>query len=390
MKTNTQEGDAGESHSVEERKGLVTCRAGLERVVAEELRDLDVEVTRIGTRAVFIRTDLTGIYRANLGLRSALNVLVPIRSFHARNYDMLYFQSRKTFWHKMFAVDRNLRIDVNGGSSQLRNTEYVVHRIKDGIVDTFRKLCSGQRPSIDKRNPDVHIVAHLDGPRVTLCMDTSGQPLFKRGYREEHGEAPLKEDLAAGILALGGWRGDKPLCDPMCGSGTLLYEAWMRAAGLAPNLQRKFGFTSLYEYDSRAHTTAMTQLRSRQNPPSSELRMLGVESDPGSFRVSEKIQREYFPEAPLTLRQGDFRDLGTLPPETFVVCNPPYGKRIGRDADLPKLYRDLGNFLRIPDGFRRAAIFTAYPDAVEALGIPPRKTISLYNGAIPCQLLCYG
>src|SRR5690606_7952937 len=149
--------------------------------------------------------------------RSGLSVLLPIRTFNARNYDLLYFQSRKTNWHKLFSVDKSLRIDVNGGSDVLRNSEYVVHRVKDGIVDTFRKLSAGVRPSVDKSEPDIHIVVHLDHTRVTLCIDTSGLPLFKRGYRLQHGVAPIKEDLAAGILQLSGWDQKSSLTDPMCG-----------------------------------------------------------------------------------------------------------------------------------------------------------------------------
>ena len=234
------------------RPAIVVCRGGLESVAADELQKLGVSVRKIRTRAVDVETDLAGIYRANMALRSALNVLLPVRSFNARNYDILYYQSRKTNWHKLFPVTARLRINVKGRSGTLRDSRYVIHRVKDGITDTFNKLFDA-RPSIEKRDPDVHVVVHLDEHRVTLAIDTSGVPLFKRGYRAGHGEAPIKEDLAAGILALSGWDGTSPLVDPMCGSGTFLFEAWMRAARIAPNRGRKFGFEMLHGYDPELH-----------------------------------------------------------------------------------------------------------------------------------------
>ncbi|MEE3178210.1 MAG: class I SAM-dependent RNA methyltransferase, partial [Verrucomicrobiota bacterium] len=206
--------------------GFVLCRGGLEEVVVKELRELEIEVVARRKRAVEIVTNLAGFYRANMGLRSALNVLRPIRSFNARNYDLLYYQSRKTNWHKLFPVDARIRIDIKGHSPKITHTRYAIHRVKDGITDTFRKLCHGVRPSIEKRNPDVHVVVYLEKHRATLALDMSGTPLFKRGYRIEHGEAPMKEDLAAGLLSLSGWDRRSPLLDPMCGSGTLLFEAW--------------------------------------------------------------------------------------------------------------------------------------------------------------------
>jgi len=167
--------------------GIVICRGGLEPVVADELRALDIEVTAIRKRAIDIATDLGGFYRANMGLRSALNVLKPFRSVNAPNYDIPEHPSGKPEVHKPFSVEPRLRIDVKGGSHKLTHTRYVIHRVKDGITDTFRKLCGGARPSIDQRDPDLHIVVYLDADKTALAIDTSGIPLFKRGYRIEHG-----------------------------------------------------------------------------------------------------------------------------------------------------------------------------------------------------------
>ncbi len=367
-------------------EGLVGTRAGLEKSVAGELKSLGIPVTRIGRRAVFFRTDLAGVYRANMGLRSGLNVLLPIRTFNARNYDMLYYQSRKTNWHKLFPVERTLRIDVNGGSDELRNSEYVVHRVKDGIVDTFRKLAGGIRPSIDKRDPDIHIVVHLDAHRVTLCLDTSGQPLFKRGYREAHGIAPLKEDLAAAILRIAGWDGTTSLIDPLCGSGTFLFEAWMKAANKAPNLDRRFAFESLFDYDAHLHAAEREALEAAERSPRPEFKIIGLEKDAATRTVAETIRKTYFLDAPITIEATDFRAWPDTVERFFAVTNPPYGKRIGTHAEAVALHRELADFLRkrCPNG--RAAVFSANPDGIAALG-PTEKSWTLYNGALEGQLV---
>lgn len=370
--------------------GYVLCRGGLEPVVAQELRDLDIEVVEVRKRAVEIVTDLGGFYRANMGLRSALNVLRPIRSFNARNYDLLYYQSRKTNWHKLFPVESRVRIDVKGHSPKITHTRYAIHRVKDGITDTFRKLCDGARPSIDKRDPDVHVVVYLEKHKVTLAIDTSGVPLFKRGYRVEHGEAPMKEDLAAGIVALSGWDRKSPLIDPMCGAGTLLFEAWMIAAGIAPNLRRRFGFESLYDYDRELHERERQKLEEAESQRPDGVSLLGLEIDKPTFRTLRQIRDQYFPNAPMNLTQGDFR---TFEPEGKLgglICNPPYGIRIGEEEDIGPLYQDLGTFLarHLPEG--RAGIYTANHQAAHFFGGKEKNSVKLRNGSLEGRLYQVG
>ncbi len=365
--------------------GFVLCRGGLEGVVAEELRDLEIAVVEKRKRAVEIETDLAGFYRANMGLRSALNVLRPIRSFNARNYDLLYYQSRKTNWHKLFPVEARIRIDIKGHSPKITHTRYAIHRVKDGITDTFRKLCEGARPTIEKRDPDVHIVVYLEKHRATLAFDTSGVPLFKRGYRLEHGGAPMKEDLAAGLVALSRWDRCSPLLDPMCGSGTLLFEAWMMAAGIAPNLHRRFGFESLYDYDREIHGQERNRLQAKERSLH-EARFLGLEIDPRTFKTLERIRREHFPRAPIELKCGDFRK--TDPGSGFrsAVCNPPYGMRSGDEGLISPLYEDLGAYLRqhLPGG--QAGIYTANHEAAARFGGDPEDSVSLRNGSLEGRL----
>ena len=365
--------------------GFVLCRGGLEEVVAQELRDLEIEVVETRKRAVEIVTNLAGFYRANMGLRSALNVLRPIRSFNARNYDLLYYQSRKTNWHKLFPVDARLRIDIKGHSPKITHTRYAIHRVKDGITDTFRKLCGGVRPSIEKRDPDVHVVVYLEKHRATLALDMSGTPLFKRGYRIEHGEAPMKEDLAAGLLSLSGWDRRSPLIDPMCGSGTLLFEAWMMAAGIAPNLHRRFGFEALHDYDQKTHDTERRRLEKRQTNPEG-MRLLGIEINQGTFRTLEKIRARHFPEAPIQLEHGDFRNSSPGIEFDAAVCNPPYGLRSGEESEINPLYRALGKFLRQQLAVRRAGIYTANHEAAPHFGGSHKDSVPLLNGSLEGRL----
>lgn len=367
--------------------GLVTCRAGLEKVVASELEGLGLAVTGKSTRAVHFETDRAGIYRANMGLRSGLNVVVPIRTFKARNYELLYFQSRKTNWHKFFDVSCRLRIDVNGHSDNLRNTEYVVHRVKDGIVDTFRKLAGGRRPSISKDDPDIHILVHLNGDEVTLSLDTSGTPLFKRGYRLQHGIAPLKEDLAAGMLQMSGWNQKSPLLDPMCGSGTFLFEAFMLAANIPPNADRRFGFEALFDYDEKLHAEERKKLLNSKRELPEGMVITGWESDFETARICQRIAEEHFEGAPIELQQKDFRATAVVAAGTFLMTNPPYGKRIGTEEEARLLHLDLRQLIESKEPPLNFAIFSALPKVLSLFTKVRRAEYTLFNGKLEGRLI---
>ena len=369
---------------------VATCRPGLEGVLEEEIRELGGAAVEGGKRSVRFETDQGGLYRMNLALRTAIQVLVPLRTFNARDYKWLYFQSRRTNWHQYFSPGKTLRIDVNGQSPTLRNTQYVVHRIKDGIVDTFRKLADGVRPSVDKREPEIHVVAHLSGPKVTLSLDSSGIPLFKRGYRLEHGAAPLKEDLAAGILLLSGGIGEGGLVDPMCGSGTFLLEGWMLATRTPPNLTRSFACQHWLDYDEGAFAAEKARLSGniREDLPE-EMEFQGMEKDPEAVGLFRRILREHFPEAKIDLREGTFAGSEQIQAGALMVTNPPYGVRMGREEDLGQLYRDLGEAARrmIPGG--RLALFTTNRKAARQVRLKAETSCTLFNGALEGVLYQY-
>ncbi len=367
---------------------VATCRPGLEGVLAAEVTALEGREVRAGKRCVYFTTDRAGLYRLNMALRSAIQVLVPLRTFKARDYERLYFQARRTNWHRLFTPDKTLRIDVNGQSPDLRHSQYVVHRVKDGIVDTFRKLAGGVRPAIDKGDPQVHVVVHLHGPEVTLCLDSSGAPLFKRGYRTEHGGAPIKEDLAAGILLMCGIEGSVGLIDPMCGSGTFLFEGWMIRARVAPNLRRAFAFQHWLDYDAALHAEQLRLLEGRERPDDAGP-VIGCEIDPATVRLAQRLRDTHFPRAAIGLHAGAFQDYSGAVPGGLMATNPPYGERMGEGAELPRLYRELGLAARrlVPGG--RLAMFTTNRKAARQVRLAVERSHTLFNGALEGVLYEY-
>lgn len=365
---------------------VAICRAGLEPVVEAELRAWDLKIAFTGNRMVAFHGEEEDFYRANMGLRAALSVLKPLRRFKARNTDMLYFQSRKVNWHQLFEPNRTLKIDLKGDWRQYRNERFALYRIKDAIVDTFKKLCDGERPSIATRDPDVHIVAFANKDEITLYLDGAGEPLFKRGYRLEHGEAPLKEDLAAGMLQLIGWDGSTDLIDPLCGSGTFLFEGYLLARRIAPNRDRDFAFQRWLNFDRAAYKRAKDALSAVERP--TEQRFIGFEHDRKTFNTAQRIAQQYFPAGAFSLHPDKFQAAKLRAPGAQVISNPPYGVRL-RPDDLNAVYRDLGAFFKAvaPEG--RAALITAAMEAAVFVGLPVKEKWKLFNGALECKLFRY-
>jgi 23S rRNA G2445 N2-methylase RlmL len=367
---------------------VATCRPGLESVLAAELERNGGQGVRVAKRAVHFRTDQPGLYRMNMAIRTAIQILVPLRSFNARDYKLLYFQARRTNWHHYFTADKTLRIDVNGRSKELRNTQYVVHRVKDGIVDTFRKLNDGVRPSISKEDPDIHIMVHLDGQKVTLYLDSAGAPLFKRGYRTRHGGAPLKEDLAAGILQMAGISDFSSLVDPMCGSGTFIFEGWMLLNKVAPNLNREFAFQHWQDYREDLHVAEREKLVAEENRVEA-LQFVAIDNDEKVIELAKSIQNEHFPEAKIEWHHESFQEVDCALPSGLMVTNPPYGERLGLSDDLLGLYRDLGFAAKrmVPGG--HLAMFTTNRKAAKQIRLKSEEARTLFNGALEGLLYQY-
>ncbi|WP_309396438.1 THUMP domain-containing class I SAM-dependent RNA methyltransferase [Cerasicoccus maritimus] len=365
---------------------VANCRAGLEPVVEAELKAWGLEIAFVGVRMVAFRGSEEDFYKVNMGLRAGLSVLKPIRRFHARNTDMLYFQSRKVNWHQMFAPDASLKIDLKGDWKYFRNERFALYRIKDAIVDTFKKLCDGQRPDIATRDPDVRIVAFAMKDEISLYLDGAGEPLFKRGYRWEHGEAPLKEDLAAGMLQLIGWDGSTDLIDPLCGSGTFLFEAYLLANGIAPNLEREFAFQRWLNFNRPAYLRAKKALQAAEKP--SQKQFIGFESDQKTFNTLQKIAQQHFPAGAFSLHPKKFQDANFSLRGAQILTNPPYGVRL-KPADLNGVYRDIGQFMKATAPEGKGALITAALDAAVFVGLPVKEKWKLFNGQLECRLFSY-
>ena len=369
------------------------CQRGLENVLADELQALGAEVTEVSRSAVIFNGNNEILYKANMAVRSAVSILRPLKRIIAHDYDMLYFQAKKINWHKMFGIDKTIRIDVKGSSEELTHSQYVIHRIKDAILDTQRKFNDGQRPSVDKDNPDIHVIAYLTNRDVTLYLDSSGVPLFKRGYREDtHFAAPLKEELAAGLLQLSGWNGNTNVLDICCGSGTLLIEAAMMATHTPPNLYRRFAFQNWSDFDEPAYRRAKSDLE--KQIIKSNIHLTGYEIDKFTAKKAAAIVKNIHLDNMITIINDDFRNCQDKYENSLIITNPPYGQRLESD-DTEKvfaLYKDIGDFLKHHCTSSTACIFTGNFEAMKHIGLRTSRRIEVWNGPIECRLLeikCY-
>jgi putative N6-adenine-specific DNA methylase len=286
---------------------------------------------------------------------------------------------------------RSIRVDVNAVRSPLKSLDFVTLRIKDAVCDRFRAE-SGRRPNVDTRSPDVRIQAFVDASSATLYLDTSGDPLYKRGYRAQSVEAPLKENLAAGLIALSGWQPGEPLLDPMCGGGTLLAEAAMMGLGIAPGLGRGFGFERLADFDAALYKSLRDQA-SRSQVRDRELAIFGCDLRGGEIERARENLRAAGLEAAVQLKQANVTDLRPRSlggaKEGVIVMNPPYGVRLGEREELAALYPKLGDWLKQHFAGWRCHIFSADPALPKGIRLQASRRTPLFNGPLECRLYEY-
>ena len=323
-------------------------------------------------------------YAANLHSRIASRMLWEIGSGRYRNEDDVYRGVYALDWQRLFDPGLTIRVNVAAVASPLKSLEFTTLRIKDAACDKFRAQ-TGSRPSVDTAQPDVRIHAFLDAERFTIYLDTSGEPLFKRGSRQMAGEAPLRENLAAGILTLAGWTPGTPLLDPMCGSGTLLIEAAQIARGIPAGLKRKFAFEKLRNFDVaewvRIRGDAEARIRNDARTP-----IFGSDL----FGDALKLARENLATAGLadtvSLKQANVLEISAPAAEGVLVTNPPYGVRLGEQESLAAFYPQLGNALKKKFAGWRVYLFTADLRLPKLIGLSPSKRTPLYNGPLECRL----
>ncbi len=367
----------------DQERFFAPCPRGLESLLADELAGLGAMDVAVAEGGVGFSGDRNTGYAANLHSRIASRVLRQISAGRYRNEDDIFRGVTSLDWNSFFDPALTIRVNVSAIASPLQSLEFITLRIKDAACDKFR-VQTGQRPSVDTAQPDVRIHAFLEADRYTLYLDTSGEPLFKRGPRLI-GEAPLRENLAAGILKLSGWTPDQPLLDPMCGSGTFLVEAARIALNIAPGAGRSFAFEKLRDFDAVAWKSIRSDAQARA-PVNPSPQLFGSDLYGDALKLARDNLAAAGFGALASLKQANVLEISAPAESGVLVANPPYGVRIGEQDDLAAFYPKLGDVLKKKFAGWRAYLFTGDLRVPKLIGLSPSKRTPLYNGALECRL----
>jgi len=367
---------------------FASCPRGLEAPLGSELAAIgatDVAATEGG---VAFAGDLGLAYRANLETRIASRVLWRVGGGAYRDERDLYELVRSLDWARHFAPTRTLRVDVAATRSPLTSLEFATLRTKDAVCDRMR-ADHGVRPSIDKRTPDVRVHLHLTDRDASIYVDTSGEPLFKRGYRRDADEAPLRENLAAGILALAQWQPAIPLLDPMCGSGTIVAEAAQIAANRAPGLMRTFGFQKLAWYDGPTWQRIKQAARDRIRLPSGAPAIFASDMADAAVALTRTTLRSAQVDAFVDVTRADVLTRAAPAASGALIANPPYGVRLAEVNALAAFYPRLGDALKQNFAGWTVNLLTGDLRLAKLIGLKPDRRTPLWNGAIECRLFAF-
>ena len=361
---------------------------GLEDVLAEELRSLGAENVMPGKRMVAFEGNKELLYRANLCCRTALRILKPFFKFTAKDADSLYEQAKEYDWSQLLTIDKTFQIDTVAYSDEFSHSRFVTYRIKDAIVDWFKdRYGADKRPGVRLVDADVMINVHISGTDVTLSLDSSGESLHKRGYRVAQTEAPINEVLAAGILLRSGYRGDCPLVDPMCGSGTFLIEAAMIAANINPGIYRRsFAFERWKDFDADLFDSIFNDDSAERDPM---YPIVGADISPKAIDIARETIKSAGMAKYISLEVKPISRWNEAPqPAGILVTNPPYGERISA-PDMDALYATIGNRLKnVFQGYHVWII--GYRDEYFAkIGLAASEKVPVLNGALECELREY-
>jgi len=363
------------------------CPRGLAPALAEELAALGAVRPEPAEAGVAFSGPFELAYAANLRSRIASRILWRVARFAYANENDIYERAREVRWHGYFSVERTFKVETNAHRSPVKSLDFVTLRIKDAIADHFRDAI-GRRPSVAPRNPDVRVHAFLDARECTLYLDTSGEPLFKRGRREHVGEAPLKKNLAAGILRIAGWRPGIALLDPMCGAGTFLSEAAEMSLGRAPGRDRDFGFAKLARFNPSVWERELASA-AHEEKPLAPLAIFGSDLLGRSVEQARMNLRDAGLEGAVTLKQANLLELSAPSAHGMLVTNPPYGVRLGEKERLAAFYPELGGVLKRKFAGWTAFIFSGDPELARLIRLHPSRKTVLFNGALECRLYEY-
>ena len=358
---------------------------GLENVLAQELTQLGANNIQIGRRMVAFTGNQEMMYRANFQLRTAIRILKPIAHFKARSAEDMYDEVRKIDWSQYIEQGKTFSVDSVVYSEEFRNSRFVTYKVKDAIVDQFREA-TGTRPNISVSNPDIRLNIHIAEDQATLSLDSSGESLHRRGYRQESVEAPLNEVLAAGMILMSGWKADTDFIDPMCGSGTLLIEAALIARNINPGVFRKaFAFEKWPDFNQELFDTIY-------NDDSQERdfthHIYGYDVDMKAVNTARLNVKAAGLSQTVTVEQQDFKDFKKPAEKSIIMTNPPYGERIST-PDLLGTYKMIGERLKHEFGGNEAWILSYREECLEQIGLKPSIKIPLYNGSLECEFRKY-
>ncbi len=370
-----------------EFKMVATCMQNMEPELEQELIDLGAKDIQVKRRAVEFIGDLELLYKANIWLRTALKVLKPIYHYSAKNDDELYKRALKLPWETIFNSEKTFSIDSAVSSTHFTHSQFASLRIKDAIVDRFRAQ-QLNRPNVERFDPDVRIHLHINDTSITLSLDSSGTPLFKRGYRTKQHLAPINECLAAGLILKSGWRGEEDFFDPMTGTATIAIEAALIACNIPPNLNRtNFAFEGWNNYDVSLLSKVLGQAQEVYRPL--KVNIYAKELNSNNLRSARMNINTANMRKSIQLEQADFFKDAPPSDKGVIIMNPPYGERLELQEGLPDFFEKIGSTLKHEYSGWDAWIIASDEESFKNVGLKPSKKIPVMNGKLECQFRKY-
>lgn len=367
---------------------FATVARGLETIAAQELESLGAQDIKPDFTGVYFAGDRALLYRVNLWSRTIFRVLVPIAEFRCYDSKMLYREVQKIPWDEYLEPHNTLAVNCTGGNENLNHTHFTALQVKNAIADQQR-LQFNKRSNVDVENPDLLINLHIHRDRAILSLDSSGGSLHRRGYRPAMGLAPLKETLAAALLEMAEWTPDLPFLDPMCGSGTLPLEATLKGLNIAPGLFReKFGFMTWRDFDEPLWDKLWAEAENSELPELKEI-IAGCDRDSDMLDQARINAQQAGISGKIKFARTELSELEAPTDRGILICNPPYGERLGDASELGDLYKMLGDIFKQRFKGWNAFILTGNKELGKQVGLRTSKRIPVFNGSIPCTLLKY-
>jgi len=360
---------------------------GLEDLAEKELQQLGAREIKTAFRGFYFSADTATLYRLNYCSRLLSRILAPLIRFDCHSDKYLYKTASKINWPNLIDLENTFAVKANVSHSNITHSQYAALRLKDAIVDVFRKK-TGKRPNVDSRDPDVLFNLHIQNNKATIYLDTSGSSLHRRGYRQKSIEAPMQEIVAAAIVNLSGWNGNRPLIDPMCGSGTLICEAMMHYCRIpAAFLRKKFGFASLPDFDAEIWTAVKNKADSDMQDLPTGL-ISGSDKSAAAVAAAKTNTKCFVQGAHIAIAVKTLQDIKSVE-NSVIICNPPYGKRLEADENIKEFMKQLGNFLKQRCKGSDAYIYLGNRQLVKSIGLKPAWKKVLISGGLDGRLVKY-